>query len=41
MDTRLEGRMTVKIMMIQERLSKTTVPTSKMFSVNQLELEMF
>ena len=41
MDTRLEGRMTVKIMMIQERLSKTTVPTSKMFSVNQLELEKF
>ena len=41
MDTRLEGRMTVKMMMIQERLSKTTVPTSKMFSVNQLELEMF
>ena len=41
MDTRLEGRMTVKIMMVQERLSKTTVPTSKMFSVNQLELEKF
>ena len=41
MDTRLEGRMTVKIMMIQEGLSKTTVPTSKMFSVNQLELEKF
>ena len=41
MDTRLEGRMTVKMMMIQERLSKTIVPTSKMFSVNQLELEMF
>ena len=41
MDTRLEGRMTVKIMMIQERLSKTIVPTSKMFSVNQLELEKF
>ena len=41
MDTRLEGRMTVKMMMIQERLSKTTVPTSKMFSVNQLELEKF
>ena len=41
MDTRLEGRMTVKMMMIQEGLSKTTVPTSKMFSVNQLELEKF
>ena len=41
MDTRLEGRMTVKMMMIQERLSKTTVLTSRMFSVNQLELEMF
>ena len=31
--TRLEGRMTVKMIMIQERLSKTVVPTSKMFSV--------
>ena len=27
MDTRLEGRVTVKMMMIQERLSKTFVPT--------------
>ena len=34
MNTRLEGRMTVKVMMIQERLSKTIVPTSKMFNVN-------
>ena len=41
MDTRLEGRMTVKMVMIQERLPKTIVPTSKMFSVNQLELEKF
>ena len=41
MDTRLEGRMTVKVVMIQERLPKTIVPTSKMFSVNQLELEKF
>ena len=41
MDTRLEGRMTVKMIMIQERLPKTIVPTSKMFSVNQLELEKF
>ena len=41
MDTRLEGRMTVKMIMIQERLPKTIVPTSKMVSVNQLELEKF
>ena len=41
MDTRLEGRMTVKVMMIHERLPKTIVPTSEMFSVNQLELEKF
>ena len=41
MDTRLEGRMTVKMVMIQERLPKTIVPTSKMVSVNQLELEKF
>ena len=41
MDTRLEGRMTVKVVMIQERLPKTIVPTSKMFNVNQLELEKF
>ena len=40
MDTRLEGSMAVKVMMMmQERLSKTTVPTSKMFSMNQLQLE--
>ena len=41
MDTRLEGRMVVKMIMIQERLSKTIVPTSKIFIVNQLELEKF
>ena len=41
MDTRSEERMTVKVMMIQERLSKVIVPTSKAFSVNQLELEKF
>ena len=41
MDTRLEGRMAVNMIMIQERLSKTIVPTSKMFIVNQLELEKF
>ena len=41
MDTRLEGRMTVKVVMIQERLPKTIVPTSKMVNVNQLELEKF
>ena len=41
MDTRLERRMPVKMMMIQERLSRTVVPKSKMFSVNQLELEKF
>ena len=41
MDTRLEGRMVVNMIMIQERLSKTIVPTSKMFIVNQLELEKF
>ena len=41
MDTRLEGRMTVKMVMIQERLPKKIVPTSKMFSVNQLELKKF
>ena len=41
MDTRLEGRMAVNTIMIQERLSKTIVPTSKMFIVNQLELEKF
>ena len=33
MDTRLEGKVTVKMMMIQERMSKTTVPISKMFIV--------
>ena len=38
-DTRSEGRMTVKVMMIQEGLSKAIVPTSKMFSLNQLEQE--
>ena len=31
--------MAVKVMMIQERLSKIIVPTSKTFSLNQLELE--
>ena len=41
MDTRLEGRMTVKMIMIQERWSKAIVLTSKMFSVNQLELGKF
>ena len=42
MDRILEGRMAVKMMMmIQERLSKTIVPTTKMFNVNQLELEKF
>ena len=41
MATRLEGRMAVNMIMIQERLSKTIVPTSKMFIVNQLELEKF
>ena len=41
MDTRSKGMTKVKTMMIQERLSKTIVPTSKMFSVNQLELEKF
>ena len=41
MDIRLEGRMTVKVMMIYKRLSKTIVPTSKMFNVYQLELEKF
>ena len=41
MDTRSEGKMTVKVMMIQKRLSKRIVPTSKMFSVTQLELEKF
>ena len=41
MDTRLEGRMTVKVMMIYKRLSKTIVPTTKMFNVYQLELEKF
>ena len=41
MDTRLEGRMTAKVMIIQERLSKAIVPTSEMLSVNQLELEKF
>ena len=49
MDRILEGRMAVKMMMmmmmmmmmIQERLSKTIVPTTKMFNVNKLELEKF
>ena len=41
MDTRLEGRMTVKVMMISKRLSKIIVRTSKMFNVYQLELEKF
>ena len=41
MDTRLEGRMTVKVMMIYKRLSKIIVRTSKMFNVYQLELEKF
>ena len=41
MDTRLEGRMTVKVMMIYKRLSKIIVQTSKMFNVYQLELEKF
>ena len=36
MDIRSEGRMTVKMIMIQ-----TIVPTSKTFIVNQLELEKF
>ena len=33
MDTRLEGKVTVKLMMIQEGMSKTIVPISKMFIV--------
>ena len=33
---KIGGKITVKVMMIQERLSKTIVPTSKTFSVNQL-----
>ena len=47
MDRILEGRMAVKMMMmmmmmmIQERLSKTIVPTTKMFNMNKLELEKF
>ena len=41
MDKRSVGKMTVKVLMIQERLSKAIVPTSKTFSVNHLELEKF
>ena len=43
MDRILEGRMAVKMtmMMIQERLSKTIVLTTKMFNVNPLELGKF
>ena len=41
MGTRSEGKMTVKVMAIQERLSKAIVLTAKTFTVNQLELEKF
>lgn len=41
MDTESEGRVKLKVMMIQGRLAKTNVLTSKMFNVNQVELEKF